>query len=83
MTHLLPSAAYIRKDAPVDGRALRAAGLRGSSIDEKVWELLETPQTIDSLQRAASRDTQADRGHIAHVMERLLDADLIEVSPDS
>ena len=83
MTHLLSSAAYIRKNTTLDGRASQVANVQRSAIDAKVWELLETPQTIESLQRAASGDTRTDRSHIEHMMKRLLDADLIELSPDS
>ena len=83
MTQLSTSAAYIRKDAIADPSASQTAGLRHLVVDEQVWELLETPQTVESLHRAASRETQADRLYIEETLERLLDADLIELSADS
>jgi hypothetical protein len=59
----------------------------GSAIDEEVWELLKTPHTIVSLQRATSGanggDQQPDPDHIETMLQRLLDVDLIELSPDS
>jgi hypothetical protein len=81
MTQLSTSAAYVRKNAARD-RALRAAGMSGSEIEE-VWELLETPQTVVSLQRAAGEKAKIQSGDIEEILERLLDADLIELSPDS
>jgi len=83
MTQLLPTAAYIRKDALASLSSLQVADLHDSVIDDQVWQLLETPQTVESIQRAASRGTHADRGYIKETLERLLDADLIELSPDS
>jgi hypothetical protein len=92
MTHVSSSAAYIRKDKLVNESALRAAlhavGMFDSVVDAEVWELLETPHTVVSLQRATTQSTtgsenQPDRVHIESMLQRLLDADLIELSPDS
>jgi len=83
MTQLLQTAAYIRKDTLAGLSSLQVADLRGSVIDDQVWQLLETPQTLESLQRAANRGTHADRGYLKETLEHLLDADLIELSPDS
>ena len=92
MTLPSTSAAYIRKDKianePALRGALRAAGMFGSGVDEEVWELLETPQTVVSLQRATRLNIvggvmQPNSEHIEDMLQRLLDADLIELSPDS
>ncbi|HTE41712.1 MAG TPA: hypothetical protein VK629_12845 [Steroidobacteraceae bacterium] len=88
MTQVSTSAAYKRKQNLSDQPSMRASELRGSVFEEQVWALLETPQTIESLQRAASkygdgRETHADSAYIERMLERLLDADLIELAPDS
>jgi hypothetical protein len=88
MTQVSPSAAYKRKQNLSDQPSIRAADLRGSVFEEQVWALLETPQTIESLQRAAGKyaegsETHADSAYIERMLKRLLDADLIELSPDS
>jgi hypothetical protein len=83
VTHVSTSAAYVRKNPAPDARAMQAAGLHGSNFEETIWELLATPQTLESLHRAAHGETQGDRVQIKRALERLLDADLIELSPDS
>jgi hypothetical protein len=88
MTFMSTSAAYIRKGESSDEPAQRIADLRGAVIEEQVWALLKTPQTVESLQRAVSRSTDgnealADRGYIERMLKRLIHADLIELSPDS
>jgi hypothetical protein len=88
MTEVSTSAAYIRKANLSDQPTQRVADMRGAVIEEQVWALLKTPQTVESLQRAVSRsadgnDAVADRGYIERMLRRLLDADLIELSPDS
>jgi hypothetical protein len=88
MTHVSTSAAYIRKGEFADQPALRVADMRGAVIEEQVWALLKTPQTVESLQRAVSRsadgpEAQADRSYIERMLKRLINADLIELSPDS
>jgi len=88
MAYLSPSAAYVRKDEFIGRSVLKAEDIRGSVVEEQVWQLLETPQTIESLRRAAREsaaggESLVDRGDIEKMLERLLDADLIEMSPDS
>jgi hypothetical protein len=88
MTHVLASAAYIRKEAFGVPSSLRAEHKQYSLVDEQVWALLQTPQTVESLHRAASaraesRATRVSRTNIEMMLEQLLDADLIELSPDS
>ena len=83
MTQVSPGAAYIRKQPSSGVHALRAAGLHSFPHHERMWDLLETPQTIKSLQRAVEPDAQLDLAQIEELMARLLDSDLIELSPDS
>ena len=94
MTHVLSSAAYVRKVEPTDQStphgqsASHAVEVRSSVLEEQVWVLLETPQTVESLMRAVETTargnvTKVDRSQFEKMLERLLDADLIEVSPDS
>ena len=81
MTHLSSSAAYVRKQNVATAHAMRLAG-GADAFEERVWELLQTPQTVESLERAAG-ELQSQGKKVEYVMERLLDADLIEISPDS
>jgi hypothetical protein len=84
MTHVSTSAAYIRKGGTAEQPTLRPEYMRGAVLEEQVWTLLETPQTVESLRRATrSDDTKANRDDIERMLTRLLDADLIELSPDS
>jgi len=83
VTLLLPSAAYIRKHRVADLDKLRSAGVFRSLTLRKVWDLLETPHTLESLQRAADNEVPIDRYRIEQCMKRLLETDLIELSPDS
>lgn len=78
----LSSGAYVRKTGNEDLSILQTAGIYVRGISGEVWELLETPHTVTSLQRAAGR-TPADRDRIEMIVRRLLNADLIELSADS
>jgi hypothetical protein len=84
MTQVSPSAAYVRKGELESQPPLPPELMRSAVMEEQVWALLETPQTIESLQRATrNHETPADRNDIERMLKRLLDADLIELSPDS
>jgi len=87
MTQVSSSAAYVRKGSGSAQASLHAANLRGSMLELQVLSLLETPQTLESLQRATRRtsgtERQVDSDNIEKTLEQLLDADLIELSPDS
>ena len=83
MTYLSPGGAYVRKNKSINAFTSISAGSAGSTIELRVLELLQTPQTVESLGRAIGQDVQADREHIEHAIERLLVADVIELSPDS
>jgi hypothetical protein len=84
MTQVSPSAAYVRKGESADQPTLRPEEMRRAVVEEQVWALLETPQTIETLQRATrNHETPTDRSDIERMLKRLLDADLIEISADS
>lgn len=85
MADILPTASYVRNPKALGDAARRDAVL--SSIDEletnetaRIWELLETPQTVDSLCR--SLGTTADEP-IRSALAALYEKDLIQVSPDT
>lgn len=90
MTQLSTTAAYVRKST-------RTPHIRAfwksmpDSLDVQLLDLLQTPHTVDSLTRVLSQDLD-DReeessdalGHrVSWSMRRLLEDDLIELSPDS
>ena len=84
MTHLVSTAAYIRKDARHPTRDAEPAY---TPLERELWELLRTPNTIDSLCRALTHtarekrdDLQAD---VTDVLQQWIDSDLVELSPDS
>ena len=54
MTDVSTSAAYVRKGEFADQPAQRVSDMRGAVIEEQVWALLKTPQTVESLRRAVS-----------------------------
>jgi hypothetical protein len=86
MTDLHPTAAYIRKDV---GDPRPDDGGRGgaSAFKRELWELLRTPHTVESLGRAvttASRSTTDNvDASIRAALEQWIEADLVELSPDS
>lgn len=81
MVQLKTDAAYVRKSAT--GRPPRSSS--PEAFDAKVYELLKTPHTVTSLRRAlgGSPDVSPDDPAIKQAMHRLLEQDLIELSPDS
>ncbi len=88
MAEILPSASYVRSSKglrdPAKEPAVLASLSRGASLEDddasQIWELLKTPQTVDSLCRSLGSDS--DEG-IRSALAALFDEDLIEVSPDS
>jgi len=90
MAEILPTASYVRNPKAFGARAGVSSII--SSIDEgaklpgrateEVWELLETPQTIDSLCRSLEQqNVSSDR--MRSLLAELYDRDLIQVSPDT
>lgn len=88
MAEILPSASYVRSSKslrdPSTEQAVIASLARGAALEDEdanqIWDLLKTPQTLDSLCRSLGSESEAP---IRAVLETLVDEDLIEVSPDS
>lgn len=84
MTQLRRDAAYIRRDT----RHHTAAQL--SEFDEEVYDLLSTAHTVKSVAKTLAQ-SGGDRGapesdleaRVADSMHHLLEAERIELSPDS
>lgn len=91
MTQIHPSASYVRNPAAVKNRERQNAIL--ASISERVdldseqasqvWELLQTPQTVETLRRSLASDEALDNERITSLLATLYDQDLIQVSPDT
>lgn len=94
MTSILRTASYMRSSSASSQRTSEAA-LRSILSDpdldrdggERIWELLETPQTIETLCRAlhveARTDTPARGRAVESLLVKLYEHDLIEVTADS
>lgn len=84
MTHLSHTAAYVRKDAH---RPVHDAELVDTSLERELWELLRTPNTIDSLCRAIAHTAREKRdgleADVTDALRQWIDSDLVELSPDS
>jgi hypothetical protein len=83
MVQLKADAAYVRKSAA--GRPPHHSNASPDAFDARVYELLKTPHTVISLARAlaSAADASPDSPAITQAMRRLLEQDLIELSPDS
>lgn len=83
------SASYIRFSELIESESAKREMLRSlcvqSTTAQRVWELLETPQTVATLTRrlSASAGSHPDAAEIADCLTRFLRAELIQVSPDS
>ncbi len=84
MAEILPSASYVRNPQGQSDRAhpaiLSSIGELSGEDTTRMWELLETPQTVDSLCRSLGQ--QSDES-IRSALAALYNEDLIQVSPDS
>jgi hypothetical protein len=85
MTQLRRDAAYIRTKS--NERTPGAHGAQLSPFDEQVFQLLSTAHTVKSAAKTLSRpsDVSADEieSRVAESMQRLLQAERIQLSPDS
>ncbi|HEY6644262.1 hypothetical protein [Povalibacter sp.] len=88
MAQLIPTAAYVRKAVrPPRIRTFWKSG--PDPFDVHLLELLQTPHTVESLRRMITRevDEQESGDTVQHQvissMHRLLESELIELSPDS
>jgi Coenzyme PQQ synthesis protein D (PqqD) len=96
MTTILHSASYVWNDAaPFDVQAHEAmrralpdaSDERTASAARRIWELLETPQTVETLCRVLRRELNVDPDvctrDVRIVLDGLLREDLIQLSPDT
>lgn len=84
MTQLRRDAAYIRTKSHERTAAAQAAQL--SQFDEQVFQLLSTAHTVKSAAKTLSRPTDVSgdlENRVAESMQRLLQAERIQLSPDS
>jgi len=87
MAQLNTTAAYVRK--PVRTSHVRAFWRTSPDpLQVQILDLLRTPHTVDSLARVVSQGEEDEREadlhrRVAWSMHRLLEVDLIELSPDS
>jgi hypothetical protein len=96
MTAILPSASYIQNREVLLSHAEKQAALQAiQEIDSealpgaqaRIWELLETPQTVATITRVLANEFDARPadcvGEITASLTRLYREDLIQVSPDT
>jgi hypothetical protein len=96
MTAILPSASYIQNREALRAHTEKLAALREIQEREsaalpgaraRIWELLETPQTVETLTRVLANEFDARPadcvGEVTASLSRLYREDLIQVSPDS
>lgn len=91
MAEILPSASYVRNPRAAKSGAEQRAILASiqehteldSEVAEQVWELLDTPQTVDTLCRSIGADGDLGSTRVTSMLAELYDQDLIQVSPDA
>lgn len=94
MTHILPSGSYLRcshSQAPRQNDAVLVSLCERYSLGppeaaRRIWELLETPQTVETLCRVLAREYSLPRScgpQIRSFLGDLYERDLIQVSPDT
>ena len=95
MTEILPTAAYVQNRDLLKAHADKQATLRAiqrnddalPGSQQRIWELLETPQTVETLTRVIANEFDAEPGEceseITASLSRLYREDLIQVSPDA
>jgi hypothetical protein len=94
MTEIEPSASYLRnvqgfeagKDATL--RAICERSTLGTpGTPQRVWDLLETPQTVQTICRVLAREHAVDPDTcdpgVKSLLAQLYREDLIQLSPDS
>lgn len=91
MAEILPTASYVRRtrstqDAEQQRAILTTLGEQADlDADEatQLWDLLETPQTVDTLCRSIGSEEPPDSDRITQLLADLYEKDLIQLSPDS
>jgi hypothetical protein len=85
MTQLRRDAAYIRTQS--HERTTAAPATQLTQFDEQVFQLLSTAHTVKSAAKTISRPTDGsgdqNEDRVAESMQRLLQAERIQLSPDS
>ena len=91
MTDIIPTASYVRNPQAMSEAQRQHAIL--TSIGEhaeigveeaaQVWELLETPQTVDTICRSIGANGGLGTERITTLLAEMYDQDLIQLSPDS
>ena len=80
MHEVLTTASYVRK------RKATGSPPQGEPAKQRIWELLSTPQTVETLCRALDDDDLAGKdghGYVKSVLTDLYEKELIELSPDA
>ncbi len=91
MTDILPTASYVRNPQGLKESARQNAILASISeqaeldVEEttQVWDLLETPQTVDTICRSIGADGSLGSERVTHLLAEMYAKDLIQLSPDS
>lgn len=91
MADILPTASYVRnpramQEAERQHAILATIGEQaeiGAEETAHVWDLLETPQTVDTICRSIGADGELGSERIITLLAELYDKDLIQLSPDS
>ena len=84
MKEISPSASYVQNRDLLQAEAAKQAALRSiceqDSATRHVWELLQTPQTVETLSRRLEDEDVED---ITASLSKLMREELIQISPDS
>lgn len=95
MTQIQPSASYLRNLDECDPQGKQAtlrticerSRLGTPGTPQRVWELLETPQTVETICRVLTREGSVDPDTcdpgVKSLLAQLYREDLIQLSPDS
>lgn len=95
MTEILPTASYLRCADRLDPRTAQSVlyslcqrhGFKPPEASLRIWQLLETPQTVTTICRILAREydvpTQMCDPSVRSFLADLYREDLIQVSPDT
>ena len=84
MKDISPSASYVQNRALLKAEAAKQATLRSlcesDPATQDIWELLATPQTVETISRRLEDEDVSD---IQATLTQLIREELIAISPDS
>jgi len=84
MKHISTSASYVQNRELLESETAKQAALISICAEDPatrhVWDLLETPQTVQTLSRRLEDEDVAD---IEASLTKLIREELIQISPDS